>query len=58
MKTLKTIQILASTIGIAIALRCVDSLYPTMNELIAGMALVVTSTLGLISQRYVKESEE
>lgn len=58
MKTLRIVQILASTIGVAIALRCVDNLYPTGNELMAGMALVVTSALGLISQRYMKEIEE
>lgn len=58
MKTLKTIQIVASAIGLIIALRCVDSIDATSNELLAGMALVLTSCLGLVGQRFYVETEE
>ena len=58
MKTLKTIQIVASAIGLIIALRCVDSFDATNNELLAGMALALTSGLGLIGQRFYTETEE
>ena len=58
MKTLKTIQIVASAFGLIIALRCVDSIDATSNELLAGMALVMTSILGLIGQRFYTETEE
>lgn len=57
MKAFRTIQIVASAIGIIIALRCVDSLTPTTNELMGGMALVVTSCIGLIGQRYYQEQD-
>lgn len=58
MKTLKTIQIVASAIGLIIALRCVDSIDATSNELLAGIALALTSSLGLIGQRFYTEAEE
>jgi len=58
MKTLKIIQIIASAIGIIIALRCADSVDATSNELMASMALVMTSCLGLIGQRFYVETEE
>ena len=58
MKTVKRLQIVASAIGIIIALRCVDSMDATMNELMAGMALALTSGLGLIGQRFYTETEE
>lgn len=58
MKTYKKIQILVSTIGIAVALRCMDSLMPTANELLAGCMLAVTSIIGLISMQIRTEAEE
>lgn len=48
MKTYKKIQILASAIGLFVALRCMDSLAPTGNELLAGCMLAVTSIVGLL----------
>ena len=58
MKTLKTIQIITSAIGILIALRCVDSIDATSNELLAGTALILTSFVGLIGQRFYHKTEE
>lgn len=58
MKTFKTIQIVVSAIGILIALRCVDSIDATSNELLAGTALILTSFVGLIGQRFYHQTEE
>ena len=57
MKTFKLIQIVVSAIGFIIALSFVDGLYPTRNELIAAMALVVTSGIGLIGQQFYAEDK-
>lgn len=58
MKTLRTIQIASSAIGLFIALRCVDSIDATSNELLAGTALILTSFVGLIGQRFYCETKE
>ena len=48
MKTFRNIQVVASAIGLLIALRCMDSLTPTCNELLAGCMLAAISIIGLI----------
>ena len=58
MKTYKKIQILASAIGLFVALRCMDSLAPTSNELLAGCMLATTSIIGLIGLHIRTEVEE
>ena len=57
MRTYRRIQIVASAIGLIVALRCVDGLSPTGNELLAGMVLAATSIIGLIGL-YIKEGVE
>ena len=58
MKTYRRIQIVASAIGLLIAMRCVDSLAPTGNELLAGTMLAATSIIGLIGMHVKEEVEE
>lgn len=58
MKTYKKIQVLASAIGLIVALRCVDGLSPTGNELLAGMVLAATSIIGLIGLHIREGAEE
>lgn len=41
-----------------IALKCVDSLQPTDNELISGMALVVVCCLAFIGEVFNKEDKQ
>ena len=55
MRTYRRVQILASAIGLLIALRCMDSLAPTGNELLAGTMLAATSIIGLIGLHIEKE---
>ena len=58
MKTYRNIQIVASAVGLLIALRCMDSLTPTGNELLAGCMLAVISIIGLIGLHIRTEVEE
>lgn len=58
MKTYRKIQILASAIGLIVALRCVDGLSPTGNELLAGTMLAATSIIGLVGLHVKEEVEE
>lgn len=58
MKTYRKIQIVASAIGLFVALRCMDSLTPTCNELLAGCVLAATSIIGLIGLQVRTEAEE
>lgn len=58
MKTYRKIQIVASIIGLLIAMRCMDSLTPTGNELLAGCMLATTSIIGLIGLHVRTEVEE
>lgn len=58
MKTYRIIQIVASAIGLFISLRCVDSLTPTCNELLAGCMLAATSIIGLVGLFINPEVEE
>ena len=58
MKTYRRIQILASAIGLLIAMRCMDSLAPTGNELLAGCMLAVTSIVGLLGLQVRAEAAE
>lgn len=39
-------------------MKCVDSLQPTDNELLGGMALVVVCCLAFIGEVFYKESKE
>lgn len=58
MKTYKKIQILASAIGLLVAVRCMDSLTPTSNELLAGTMLTITSIVGLMGLHVRTEAAE
>lgn len=58
MRTYRKIQILASAIGLLIAMRCVDSLAPTGNELLAGTMLAATSIIGLVGLHIRPEVKE
>lgn len=58
MKAFERIQIVASAIGLLIAMRCMDSLAPTGNELLAGCMLAVTSIVGLLGLHVRTEVEE
>lgn len=58
MKTYRNIQILTSVIGLLIATRCMDSLAPTGNELLAGTMLAITSIVGLLGLHVRTEAEE
>ena len=58
MKTFKLVQRIAAGAGLVVALKCVDSLQPTDNELLGGMALVVVCCLAFIGEVFYKESEE
>lgn len=57
MKTFRIIQRVASGVGMLIALKCVDSLQPTDNELISSMALVVVCCLAFIGEVFNKEDK-
>lgn len=58
MKTFKIIQRIAAGSGLIVALKCVDSLQPTNNELLGGMTLVVVCCLAFIGEVFYKESKE
>lgn len=50
MKAFKLVQRTAAGAGLVIALKCVDSLQPTDNELIGGMMLALVCIMILIGQ--------
>lgn len=58
MKTFKLVQRIAAGAGLVIALKMVDSLQPTDNELLGGMTLVVVCCLAFIGEVFYKESKE
>ena len=51
MKTFKLVQRTAAAAGLLIALKMVDNLQPSDNELLGGMMLVVMCAIVLISDR-------
>ena len=56
MKTFRLIQRIAAGAGMLVALKMVDNLQPSNNELIGGMALIVVCCLSLIGEVFNKES--
>ncbi|WP_455670480.1 hypothetical protein [Phocaeicola faecalis] len=51
MKTFKLVQRIAAGAGLVIALKMVDNLQPSDNELLGGMMLVVMCAIVLIGDR-------
>lgn len=51
MKAFKLVQRIAAGTGLVIALKMVDNLQPTDNELLGGMMLVVMCAIVLIGDR-------
>lgn len=58
MKTFKLVQRIAAGAGLLIALKMMDNLQPSDNELLGGMALVVVCCLAFIGEVFYKESKE
>lgn len=58
MKTFRIIQRTAAAAGLLVALKCVDNLQPTDNELIGGMMLVVMCCLAFIGEAFNKEDKQ
>lgn len=57
MKTFKLVQRIAAGAGLVIALKMVDNLQPSDNELLGGMMLVVVCCLAFISEVFYKEHQ-
>ena len=55
MKTFKLVQRIAASAGLIIALKMVDNLQPSDNELLGGMMLVVVCCLSFIGEVFYKE---
>ena len=57
MKTFKLVQRIAAGAGLVIALKMVDNLQPSDNELLGGMMLLVVCCLAFISEVFYKEHQ-
>lgn len=55
MKIFKFIQRVVAAAGLVVALKMVDNLQPSDNELIGGMTLVVVCCLTFIGQFFYEE---
>lgn len=55
MKTFKLVQRITAGAGLIIALKMVDNLQPSDNELLGGMMLVIVCCLAFISEVFYKE---
>ena len=58
MKAFERIQIVASAIGLSVAMRCADNLTPTGNELLAGCTLAIVSIVGFVGLYLNKKVKE